>query len=147
MDFSTEIANFKANGLYKYQIDDGGNLLLNSNSENFNQNYISVPLYNDNYNTSKISTFYPIDFVEFVSPEASVPDVSIENLQFQLSHSIENNTSLQKQLNEISDLQLANNSAADVLAAKQTIIKLRILLGQGKHISDFNTTFPYIPIK
>jgi len=150
MDFSKEIANFQKTGTYTYQIDDGGNLLINSQSAAFNQHYISIPLRNDNYTLSKINSFYPIEFTEFIptiTTASSIVTSSVVDLQTQLSQEIAKNESLQAQLSAIADLQQSHSSAADALATKQTIIKLRISLGQGTSNSDFSSTFPYLPLK
>jgi hypothetical protein len=148
MDFSTEIANFQKTGTYTYQIDGGNNLLINPKSPEFNQNFVSIPLNNDNYSTSKLNSFYPIEFTEFISvPTLTTSTSSIEDISTQLAQSLTDNNNLQQQLTDITNLQQDNTTAADILAAQQTIISLRISLGQGAASSDFSTTFPYTALK
>lgn len=148
MDFSNEIAKFQSTGVYNYQIDDGGNLLISSQSSEFNQHYISIPLSTDEYSASKINSFYPTNFTEFIPTQISVVSTSsISDLTNELSHSLSLNNTLQTQLEQITNIQQSNSSAADTLAAKQTIIGLRMSLGQGHSNTDFSSIFPYIPLK
>jgi hypothetical protein len=146
MDFSTEIVNFQKTGNYTYQIDGGDNLLINTGSSNFNQNYISIPLNNDNYDVIKLNSFYPIAFTEFISPILTITTSSLEDVTTQLSQSLMDNSNLQTQLTSLTNLLQDNTSSAEVLAAQQTIISLRIANNQGTSSADFSSTFPYNPL-
>ena len=147
MDFSVEIEEFEQRGDYTYQLDGGGNLLINEQSLNFNQHYISIPINNTNYNISKIETFYPIEFTEFISPvTSSIISQSVDNLNLQLSQSLATNAVLMTQLDSLIMSQQSNTDAAVISASQQIIVGLRISLGQGKTVSDFSSAFPYLPI-
>jgi len=96
----------------------------------------------------EIDSFYPSTFTEFISTPIEVTTASASlDLQSQLAQAISENVSLNQQLSDIANLQQSNSSVSDELAARQTIVSLRILLNQGKQPSDFSTTFPYIPLK
>lgn len=146
MDFSINIDAFKKTGDYSYQIDAGGNLFLNAQSDQFNQHYVSLPLSNISYSIDKIESFYSSTFTEFVNTTSSIGSSSVE-LQSQLSTKEAENDTLKQKLNDIILAQQSNNPKADELAVKQLVISLRISLNQGATDADFNSIFPYLPLK
>lgn len=146
MDFSINIDTFKKTGDYSYQIDAGGNLFLNAQSDQFNQHYISLPLSNISYSIDKINSFYPSTFSEFVNVTSNTESSSVD-LKSQLSTKEAENDTLKQKLNDIILAQQSNNPKADELAVKQLVIALRISLNQGSSEADFNSIFPYFPLK
>lgn len=144
-DFSQEITNFQKNGIYIYKFDEGGNLIFNQTSQDFNQHYVSIPLTNYKYDNSKIGAFYDLEFKEF-SP--TVEEEVILDIPATLKdmNSTLLNTSLLDKLDELMKQSDNKPSDAQNIASKQIIIDLRIKLGQGLSNRDFADTFPYLPI-
>jgi len=147
-NFSQDIQNFCRYGEYTYKFDENGNLIFNNSSMDFSQVYLSLPLKNIVYNNSKLISFYPLDFVEFVSTTNSeinqTPSEII--LQQQLDTAQSENSLLKSQLDSVISQNENNETTADQLSIKQVILELRKSLGQGRVDSDFSTTFPYTAI-
>ena len=147
-DFSQQIANFTTFGTYPYIFDDVGNEILNASSSMFQQVYFSLPLGNYVLDSSKVLSFYDPTFTEFVPAAQTTGSMTtfpqaandqINNLTFQ-------NTQLQSQLNSVIASSAMNSGSADNQSIKNIITSLRIQLGQGSIISDFDENFPYFPL-
>jgi hypothetical protein len=132
-------STFKRDGSYANQFDEFGNLVIIDSTEK----YLSVTLTREVYENTSVSNIYTIDIEEFkdipVKEDAVVSTLKSEK------------TKLQSQINTLtSELSnMANSSGKDALisASKDIIIGLRIKAGEGKIPSDFNTVFPYLPLK
>jgi hypothetical protein len=148
-DFSQQVARFLNYGTYNYQFDNVGNEILNQSSSIFQQVYFSLPLGNFVYNNSKVLSFYDPTFTEFVPITSSVsssvlfPQAAID----QINAITYKNTQLQSQLNAVVASSSINSSSADMQSVENTIISLRIQLGQGSVPTDFQTIYPYLPMK
>lgn len=143
-DFSKEISDFQKNGTYVYDFDEGGNLVFNKTSPDFNQHFVSIPLLNYGYNDTKINSFYDLSFKEFI-PTTTVIEtpvvVSDEVLQL-----TQENQDLKDKLTILTESSDANITESERLAIKQVILDLRISLKQGVAERDFSETFPYLPL-
>ena len=132
-------STFKRDGSYANQFDEFGNLVIIDSTEK----YLSVALTREVYENTSVSNIYTIDIEEFkdipVKEDAVVSTLKSEK------------TKLQSQINTLtSELSnMANSSGKDALisASKDIIIGLRTKAGEGKIPSDFNTVFPYLPLK
>ena len=147
-DFSQQISNFTNNGTYNYLFDVVGNEIINPSSSVFQQVYFSIPIVNYIYDDSKISTFYDSTFTEFI-PTASgsvSPSAFPQDAIDQINAITYQNVQLQNQLQTVVASNVMNSGSADVQSMKDTIINLRIQLGQGSTSSDFGNTYPYLPI-
>jgi hypothetical protein len=149
-DFSQQIAGFINYGTYNYQFDSVGNEILNQSSSIFQQVYFTLPLGNFVYNNSKALSFYNPTFTEFVpvpatgsSISSSFPQAAID----QINKITYQNTQLQSQLNAVVASSSMNSSSADMQSIENTIINLRIQLGQGSVPNDFQSVYPYLPIQ
>jgi len=146
-DFALQISNFEKYGTFNYRFDEAGNIILNPSSSTFQQNYLTLPLTNVNYNDNKIASFYDPTFTEFVKPEFSTTSSNIPIDVVDQINSLESqNQNLQIQLNELISQSELNSSAASLQAIKDIILGLRIQLGQGFSSADFESDFPYLPI-
>ena len=152
-DFSLEISNFERNGFYTYKFDEVSNSIFNSGSMDFSQVYLSFPIANFSYNNNKISSFYDLEFREFI-PASSTPStpstpstINVDDIQQQLDVVQQENVQLKSQLDSLIETNSSNTSASEKLATKQVILELRKAIGQGRVESDFSDTFPYTPIK
>ena len=56
------------------------------------------------------------------------------------------NVQLQSQLQNLISNSNMNSGSADAQSIQNTIIALRIQLGQGSSVLDFENTYPYLPI-
>jgi hypothetical protein len=132
-------STFKRDGSYTNQFDEYGNLVIVDSTEK----YLAVTLTREVYENNSVSNIYTVDIEEFkdipVKENAVVSTLKSEK------------TTLQSQINSLtSELSnMANSSGKDALisASKDIIIGLRIKAGEGKLSSDFNTVFPYLPLK
>lgn len=146
-DFSQQIQNFQRYGTYTYEFDNVGNLTFNSSSTDFSQVYLAFPLQNVVYNNAKISSFFDVQFEEFI-PQTTTSSLSGSSdvLQQQIQTIQQQNITLQSQLNDLVSQTQASGSVASQMAIQQVILELRIALGQGRVLSDFSDTFPYTPL-
>jgi len=150
-DFSQEIADFTNNGVYDYLFDSVGNEIVNPSSSVFEQVYFSIPLGNYVYNDSRISAFYDATFTEFI-PTVPTSSVSSSLSAFpqdaidQINAMTYQNAQLQNQLQSLIATSTMDSGSADAQSIQNTIIALRIQLGQGSSALDFENTYPYLPI-
>lgn len=145
-DFTLQISNFEKYGAFNYWFDEAGNVILNPSSSMYQQNYISIPLINVNYN-SKVSSFYDYAFTEFVKPETSETESDIPTDIVNRINSLETqNQELQTRLDDLIARSESDTLAANLQAIKDIVLGLRIQLGQGFSSADFESEFPYMPI-
>ena len=147
IDFALQITNFEKYGAYNYRFDEVGNVILNPSSSIFQQNYLSIPLSNINYNNDKVSSFYDVTFTEFAQPVKTdiTSSASIEIID-QLNFITIKNQELQNRLDTLILENEQNNSAASIQSVRDIIIPLRIQLGQGFSSANFQSEFPYLPL-
>ena len=148
--FSQQINDFERYGTYTYKFDEAGNLVLNTNSDQFSQVYLAFPLGNFVYDNSKIKSFYDPTFTEFVPAsqvEQQKTEAEIRQMQEDLIAEKEKTTALTQQLDILVAENESDSSVADDQATKQVIIELRKELGQGNVESDFSEDFPYTPLR
>jgi len=146
VNFNQQISNFINTGEYDYMFDDVGNEILNLSSSIFQQVYFSLPLYD--YSYTKILSFYNPVFTEFIPtiPTTGSSSIFPQEAIDQINSISLQNTQLENQLNSIIANSTQNSGSADIQSIKDTIISLRIQLGQGMNESDFQTIYPYLPI-
>ena len=71
--YQEQINNFIHNGIYQYQLDTFGNLVVDENNPSFSTQYLKVGLYDFNYDVNKIESLLPsVKFEEFI-PVLSTP--------------------------------------------------------------------------
>lgn len=148
-DFAQDIKNFTDFGTYNYIFDEAGNEVVNPSSSVFQQNYFALPLANVVYDNNKILNFYNPTFLEFVkAPSSSSNSTSSmsQDVLDQLNQITFENQQLQDQLNNLVNATTVNTASADNQSIRDTIINLRIQLGQGITPLDFDTVFPFLPI-
>ncbi len=150
-NFSQQIADFTTNGTYNYLFDSVGNEIINPSSSVFQQVYFAIPLGNYVYNNSRITSFYDSMFTEFIpsaisSSTSSSVSLFPQDALDQISAITYENAQLQNQLQTLIATSEQNSGSADTQSIKNTIINLRIQLGQGSLSSDFEDVYPYLPI-
>ena len=142
--FSRQISEFQKNGMYVYEFDEGNNLTVDNSSKKFNEHYVSVPLINYSYDNGKIQSFYDLTFTEFIS-SITASAVSSQ-VSTQIEQLTQENQDLRDRLNTVIEDSTTNSTESERLAAKQTILDLRMSLKQGVAARDFSEAFPYLPI-
>jgi hypothetical protein len=138
--FKSEINSFLINGTFDNNLDDVGNLNLNTDPIQVNEQYIGFALSNYLYNKEKIEQLYDVNITEFNVPNSIVTISSNDNFD-KIS---QENEILKIQLNSLISSSNENNSSATLDAAKDIILGLRIKTGEGTSIDDFESTFPYL---
>jgi hypothetical protein len=143
-----EVATFKSFGTFTNNTDTFGNLQLVysvAQSVNGNVNYVKVPLKTFVYNENKIVDSNSSDFTELQTPETQQKQNINEVLQ-QYNELLAENRILNETVNSLVEKYENNDDKQVIDAQKNTIINLRIQLGQGKVPSDFSDDFPFLPL-
>jgi hypothetical protein len=143
-----EVSAFKNFGTFTNNTDSFGNLQLVysvAQSVNGNVNYVKVPLKTFVYNENKIVDSNSSDFTELQTPETQQKQNINEVLQ-QYNELLAENRILNETVNSLVEKYENNDDKQVIDAQKNTIINLRIQLGQGKVPSDFSDDFPFLPL-
>lgn len=148
-DLQTYIKKFLVSGDFANNLDDMNNIHLNVN-ENINLNgsdiFMSVNLLENKYDTSKITNLYDVNInTTNISNNNEVVTIN-DQLQDSYNNVIAENQALKDSLADMVNIIESNPAQAEVMASKDTIINLRIKLGEGKSPEDFESVFPYSPI-
>jgi len=139
--FDTELKQFSIDGIFNNNLDDAGNINLNTDPIEINQRYIEFGLKNYLYNNEQIKLLYDVDIKEFAKPTSSIVINTTDTTVSQLT---QENESLRNQLNAVIAADNQNSASAVVDASKDVIINLRIKLNEGKTSDDFSDEFPYL---
>lgn len=146
-NFALQISNFEKYGTFSYRFDEVGNVILNPSSSIFQQQFIDIPLRNVNYNNTKIASFYDFTFTEFTKPVSSSVSSSLPtDVIDEINNLTIQNQQLQGRLDTLIAQSELDNSSANKQLVRDIVIALRIQLGQGSSVADFQTDFPYLPI-
>ena len=140
-DFNKQLNQFLIDGQFTNNIDDVGNINLSTDPTVINERYIATTLVNVIYNAPQIETLYDVNILEFTIPAEPTQQISVNTNVEQL---VQENESLKNQLTAVIAASNINSNNSDALAAKNTIINLRIQLGQGKTPEDFSDVYPYL---
>jgi hypothetical protein len=143
-----EVSAFKSFGTFTNNTDSFGNLQLVysvAQSVNGNVNYVKVPLKTFVYNENKIVDSNSSDFTELQTPETQQKQ-NINDVLQQYNELLAENRILNQTVNELVEKYENNDDKQVIDAQKNTIINLRIQLGQGKVPSDFSDDFPFLPL-
>ena len=147
VDFKIQVANFEKYGSFNFKFDEAGNVILNPSSSIFQQFYIALPLSLVNYNNTKITSFYDVVFTEFTPAISGSSTGSLPNdIADQINDLEAQNADLQDRLDNLIAQSELDNSTANVQLVKDIIIALRIQIGQGETVDDFQLDFPYLPL-
>ena len=129
--------SFTRTGQYDNTFDEFGNLVIIDDD----QKYLSVVLNEEVYEEQSVSAIYNLSIEEF-KDTTTTPNKKVDSLESEKA-------ALQKQIATLtSQLSSTNTSNKDTLisASRDVIVNLRIKAGEGSSPSDFNTTFPYLPL-
>lgn len=143
-----EVASFKNLGTFSNNVDSFGNYQLVfsvAQSMNGNLNYVKVPLKTIVYNDDKILDSNSFDFTELQTLQVEEKRNTAAVLE-QYNNLLEENRILNQTVNDLIEKYENNDDKQVINAQKDTIIALRIQLGQGKVPSDFGDDFPFLPL-
>ena len=143
-----EVDNFKSFGTFTNNTDSFGNLQLVysvAQSVNGNVSYVKIPLKTFVYNEDKIIDSNTSDFTELQTPEIQQKRNVNEILQ-QYNELLAENRILNETVNSLVEKYENNDDKQVINAQKNTILNLRIQLGQGNVPSDFSDDFPFLPL-
>jgi hypothetical protein len=143
-----EVDNFKSFGTFTNNTDSFGNLQLVysvAQSVNGNVSYVKIPLKTFVYNEDKIVDSNTSDFTELQTPEIQQKRNVNEILQ-QYNELLAENRILNETVNSLVEKYENNDDKQVINAQKNTILNLRIQLGQGNVPSDFSDDFPFLPL-
>lgn len=144
-----DVSTFKTFGTFTNNTDSFGNIQLVysvAQSVNANVNYVKVPLKTFVYNENKIVDSNISDFTELQIPETQQKQNVNELLQ-QYNELLAENRILNQTVNSLVEKYENNDDKQVIDAQKNTIIALRIQLGQGNVPSDFSDDFPFLPLE
>jgi hypothetical protein len=134
---------FLTQNQFNNNLDDFGNILLNTSASVINEEYISVSLMEYSYDEDTINKLYDTNITtQNVSNQREILVVN-QDLQNSYNTAVAENQSLKDSLGDLVAIVESNPSQAESMAQKDLIIKLRIQLGQGKTTTDFSPDFPY----
>lgn len=143
-----EVDSFKNLGTFSNNVDSFGNYQLVfsvAQSMNGNLNYVKVPLKTIVYNDDKILDSNSSDFTELQTLQVEEKRNTAAVLE-QYNNLLEENRILNQTVNDLIEKYENNDDKQVINAQKDTIIALRIQLGQGKVPSDFGDDFPFLPL-
>jgi hypothetical protein len=168
-DFNLEsYANFISNGEPKSQLDEYGNLILNSNIEEPNlidsdKFIIKVTAKQYKLDQQQVELFMNTELSEFQGQSETinteqdnelVSDFGVD-IDTEIRSQLQQETILRTQIDEMSDIldteiaenvQFQEKSSENFSAAKDLIISQRISLGEGNTSDDFSDKFPFLPL-
>jgi hypothetical protein len=144
----SDIQTFKDFGTFQNNFDNFGNDQLVYNiSQSFDGkfNYIKLSIKSFLYNENKIVDTSTVEFTELqttaVEEKRNLTDVII-----QYNNLIEENRILNQTVNSLVEKYENNDDKQVISAMKNEIIGLRIKLGQGTVLSDFDDDYPFLPL-
>jgi hypothetical protein len=143
-EFKDDVKKFLVTGEFTNNLDSYGNIELLSIPVYASQRYVSIEFKNYVYDQSKIESLYDVNINEILlslpvsssTSNVATPAPDVNNL-------IAENTQLKSDLTQLIEKSNNSSATADIIAAKKTIISLRIALGEGTSESDFSDVFPY----
>lgn len=141
MSIQSELAQFKLAGLYSNNIDSSGNLHFARIPSELNENGPFFPVATYVFDNTEITTLYNVTISELtfnnnLQLNNALPTSGVNEADVNLAAELQ---SLKDKLND----NVASN--IDTVAAKDTIIQLRIQLGEGTSSENFQDEFPYLP--
>jgi hypothetical protein len=130
-----EVENLTKSGSVSSSFNDSGVLLLDYQENSVSSSLVVFPLVSTIFSPEQISKRFGTDFTEFVDVVPVVQATEV-TASVEVTQSVEVITSS------------ADNAAAlsDSIQTKDVILELRKNLGQGASESDFDNTFPYLPL-
>ena len=155
------------NDIFRKQIDDFGNLVLQEGIDEKNIKQVDKFLIKINPRKKKLNKEQVEQFMPTKLSEISIIDTNqsneyidtpgdfTEEIEEEIRSQLDQEKIMEVQLDEMSDIldkeiekgvQFQEKSTENFAAAKEIIIAQRIKLGEGKVPSDFDDKFPFLPL-
>jgi hypothetical protein len=144
------VDNLIKSGSIKTKFDDYGVISIDKDETSISSSIITFPLTLDVYNDVLLSNNFETAFEEFVIEPSTEESIESEEEAAESADVASQNETIAELEATVSDLETQLEESGDnqafVDAGKDEIIRLRIELGQGSSPSDFNDSFPYLPL-
>ena len=142
-NYQTYINNFLFTQQFSNNLDNLGNINLSTSSSKESEIFIAFNLNDYNYDNDAITNLYDTTITtNNVINNNEIITIS-QDLQNSYDNAIAENQALQNSLGDLIAVVEANPAQAEAMASRDTIIALRIQLGEGASAADFSTEFPY----
>jgi hypothetical protein len=144
-----EVQTFKDFGIFENNIDDFGNaqlIYLDSQDDSAKTHYLNFTLKVLSYDEVKIRDNNDVEFTELQS-ESKTEQIDVEELMMKYTSVLEENKVLNSKVNSLIEQYDATDDKVVIESMQHEIVNLRIQLGQGKMISDFDSSFPFLPLE
>lgn len=144
----SDIQKFRESGQFTNNIDNFGNfkLIYDQNKiEDGKYYYTNLQLNTFEYNEEKIKDTNSTEFSELETPQ-SQETRDIDSILQKYNESIAENKILNETVNTLVEKYENSDDKQVIEAMRKQIVDLRIQLGQGNVVSDFNSEFPFLPI-
>lgn len=142
-NYQTYINNFLFTQQFSNNLDNLGNINLSTSSSKESEIFISFNLNDYNYDNDAITNLYDTTITtNNVNNNSEIITIS-QDLQNSYDNAIAENQALQNSLGDLIAVVEANPAQAEAMASRDTIIALRIQLGEGTSAADFSAEFPY----
>lgn len=137
---SSYINTFLNTGNFSNNLDEFGNVNLSVSGSSEDEIFISYLLSDNNYDTQQITKLYDVNIttIDSQNKQSSVPDLTDS-----YGAAVAENEILKSKLTNFVNSSDTSKMQAEVMAQKELIIKMRIQLGEGLTVDDFNQEFPY----
>jgi hypothetical protein len=139
MSIQSETEQFKLVGSASNNLDVFGNLHLSKVYSMLNETGVFFPVSKYTFSDDEIEKIYDVEITELSFPKKPGTVSIIPNNSNTNNNTAEELTMLRTRLEE------TLTSDVELLAAKDTIVQLRIQLGEGSVADDFSSEFPYLP--
>jgi type I restriction-modification system DNA methylase subunit len=142
-NYQTYINNFLFTQQFSNNLDNLGNINLSTSSSKESEIFIAFNLNDYNYDNDAITNLYDTTITtNNVINNNEIITIS-QDLQNSYDNAIAENQALQNSLGDLIAVVEANPAQAEAMASRDTIIALRIQLGEGASAADFSAEFPY----
>jgi len=142
-----EVQEFKDFGTFDNNIDEYGNaqlIFLDSQDDSAKTHYLRFTLKSLSYDEIQIRNNNDVGFAEFQTVEKEEM-IDVEELLEKYTSALEENALLNEKVNSLIEQYESVDDKVVIESMQHEIVNLRIQLGQGNVISDFDTTFPFLP--
>lgn len=137
-------------------IDDSGNLIVDMNKEDINNNITLLKQNITEFSNDKIEQNYDTSFNELINESDAQNNIMVEEDIKQLSEDqLKRESVLENQLDELSkvleresqrNIKIQEDAETNYKAMKSVILEQRIKNGEGTDETDFSDSFPFLPI-
>tara|TARA_B100001093_G_scaffold215047_1_gene206342 strand:+ start:10304 stop:10885 length:582 start_codon:yes stop_codon:yes gene_type:complete len=151
----TQLNNLLTGTNVTENIDDSGNLIVDMNKEDINNNITLLKQNITEFSNDKIEQNYDTSFNELINESDAQNNVMVEEDIKQLSEDqLKRESVLENQLDELANvleresqrnIKIQEDAETNYNAMKSVILEQRIKNGEGVDEADFSDSFPFLP--